>query len=215
MKLCSWPKSQTVAHILSTPGGRNSAYFHCTGSGFRFMGRCSKLSYLGVYFHSTPGGWNWAYFRSMGISFRDMGWMSKLQYLGTKLGHCKESSFVIDQSARSYTYSLFLPQELIFALWAAVSEIWADVDPGLPYLGMRLGQSARSCRYTLMLTQGVEIELIFCSTGSGFQGTGRFSKLPYIGYETWPLAKVPEAALGCDLIGGVGFGNFASHRVPC
>ncbi len=29
---------------------------------------------------------------------------------------------------------------------------------------------------------------------SGFQDTGRFSKLPSLGNEPWPLAKVPEVA---------------------
>ena len=48
--------------------------------------------------------------------------------------------------------------ELIFALWAAVSEIqnchiWA--------WNLAFGQSSRSCTYTLFLPQGGEIDLIF------------------------------------------------------
>ncbi len=39
----------------------------------------------------------------------------------------------------------------------------------------------RSCTYTPFLLQGVEFELIFCSTGSDFRDTGRFLKLPYLG----------------------------------
>ncbi len=34
----------------------------------------------------------------------------------------------------------------------------------------------------------------FHATGSGFRDTGRFSKLPIFGHETWPLAKVPDVA---------------------
>ena len=46
----SWQvdKVPKVAHILSTPGSRNWAYFHSMGSGFRDTGPFSKLPYLGM-----------------------------------------------------------------------------------------------------------------------------------------------------------------------
>ncbi len=82
---------------LSTPRGRNWAYFYSTDSGFRDIGWFSKLPYLGLKFGhwpkcqvlhiyplSTP---NSACFSSTGSSFRDTGWFSKLPYLGMKLGH--------------------------------------------------------------------------------------------------------------------------------
>ncbi len=46
--------------------------------------------------------------------------------------------------------------------------------------------------HTLFLPQGFEIALIFfCSTGSGFRATGRFSKLPYLGMKLghWPKCQ--------------------------
>ena len=101
MKLGHWPKCQKL-HIypLSTPGGRNWAYFCSTGSGFWDTGQFSKLPFLGmklgkwpkfqkfhIYPLSTPRGRNWAYFCSMGSGFWDTGQFSKLPYLGMKLGH--------------------------------------------------------------------------------------------------------------------------------
>ena len=50
-----------------------------------------------------------------------------------------------------------------------------------------IGKSSRSCTYTLFLTQGGTIELIW-STGSSFQHRGHFSNLPYLGmkFGQWP-----------------------------
>ncbi len=121
---------------LSTPGGRNWAYFRSTGSDFRDTGRFWKLPYLGMKpgickkgqkLHmdplSTPGGRNRAYFRSTGSGFQDTGRFLKLPYLGMKPG--------IWKSARSCMLTLFPPQgieiELIFTLWAAVSNILTDI----------------------------------------------------------------------------------------
>ncbi len=54
MKSRTWKKCRKL-HMdhLSTPGGRNWAYFCSTGSGFRDTGRFSKLPYLGM----KPGIW--------------------------------------------------------------------------------------------------------------------------------------------------------------
>ena len=81
--------------ILSTPGGRNWAYFGFTGSGFWDTGRFSKFPYLGmkpdhwpkcrklhIYPLSTPRGRNWAYFRSTGSGFRDMSRFFKIAIFG-------------------------------------------------------------------------------------------------------------------------------------
>ena len=78
-------------------------------------------------------------------------------------------NFTIRQSSRSCTYTLFLPMgvkiELIFALRAAVSKIWADfLNCNIHDIwawNLDIGQSARSCTYTLFLPQWGEIELIF------------------------------------------------------
>ena len=61
---------------------------------------------------------------------------------------------------------LFLPQgveiELIFALWAAFHEIQADFQTCHIWAwNLAIGQSSRSCTYTLFLPQGIKIELSF------------------------------------------------------
>ena len=70
------------------------------------------------YFLSNPRGWNRAYFCSTGSSFWDIG---RCFFFSIKLGHW--------QKFQSCTYTLFVPKgfkiELIFALWATVSEILA------------------------------------------------------------------------------------------
>ena len=83
MKLGHWPKCQKL-HIypLSTPGGRNWAYFCSTDSGFRDTGQVSKLPYLGMNLAigqsstsctytplSTPKGRNWAYFAQRAVVY--------------------------------------------------------------------------------------------------------------------------------------------------
>ncbi len=167
MILGHWPKFQKL-HIYTlflTQWGQNWAYFRSTGSGFRDMGRFSKLVYLGmkighqpkfqkldIHSLSTPGGWNWAYLRSTASAFRDRG-----DFLNF---HIWALNLVIRQSARSCTYTLFLHQgveiELLFALWAAVSEIWAHFQTCHIWAwNLAIGQSSRSCTYTFFLPQGV------------------------------------------------------------
>ncbi len=61
--------------------------------------------------------------------------------------------------------SLTTPRAQIWAYLRCMGSGFRDTDrySKLPYLGMNLaiGQSSRSCTYTLFLPQGVEIELIF------------------------------------------------------
>ena len=51
-----------------------------------------------------------------------------------------------------------------------------------------IGQSSRSCTYTLFLPQGVEIELIFALRAAVSE------TWPIFGHETWPSAEIPEVA---------------------
>ena len=127
----TWPlaKVPEVAHILS-PGveielifdlqatvQRYRPFFNIAIFGYEIWPLGAKFQKLYIYSLSTPGGRNRVYFRSTGSGFRDMGRLSKLPYLGMKLG----------QSSRSCTYTVFQTHgseiELIFALRAAVSEI--------------------------------------------------------------------------------------------
>ncbi len=142
---------------LSTRRGRNWAYFHSMDTGFQDMGQLSNLLYLGmklgkwpkfqklhIYSLSTSEGRNWAYFHSMGSGFQDTSGFSKLPYLGMKPGHWPKFQKL---------HIHFLPQgveiELIFTLWAAVSEIRVDFQTCYIWAwNLASGQSSRSCTYT-------------------------------------------------------------------
>ncbi len=83
--------------------------------------------------------------------------------------------------------------ELIFALQAAVSEIWADFQNcHIRAWNLASGQSARSCTYTLFLPLGGRNLAYFRSMGSGFRDMGRFLKLPYLGMTLghWPKLHI-------------------------
>ncbi len=90
-----------------------------------------------------------------------------------------------------HIYSLSTPGveiELIFALRATVTEIQANFRK-LPYLGMKLG-NWQVAHILYFYPRGVEIELIVCSTGSGFCEI----KSNFTNCHIWQLAKVPEVA---------------------
>ncbi len=91
---------------------------------------------------------------------------------------------------------LFLTQrvatELIFFLRALVSEIWVNFLTCYIWIwNLAVGQSARSCIYTLFLPQGVEIGVIFALRAVIFDIAPIF-KIAIFGHETWPLAKEPK-----------------------
>ncbi len=81
--------------------------------------------------------------------------------------------------------------ELIFALRAAVSEIWAHFQNCHIWAwNLAIAQSARSYTYTLSLSKR-ESWAYFRFTGNSFWDTGRFSKLPYLGMKLghWPKCQ--------------------------
>ncbi len=81
--------------------------------------------------------------------------------------------------------------ELIFTLWAAVSQIYADFQNCHIWAwNFVIGQNARSRIYTLSTPRG-QFWTYFRSTGSSFWDTGRFSKLPYLGMRLghWPKSQ--------------------------
>ena len=101
------------------------------------------------------------------------------------------------QSTRSCTYTLFLEIELIFALRAAVSEIARQFSK-LPYLGMKLGMWPTWPKFQKLhihpiSTQGSKLRL-FLLYGQRFPTYGPIFKTAIFGYQTCPLAKVPEVA---------------------
>ena len=55
MKLGKWPKFHKLhIYALSTPGGRNRAYFCSTGTGFRDTDQFLRLPYLGMKLGKWP-----------------------------------------------------------------------------------------------------------------------------------------------------------------
>ncbi len=152
-QLSHWQKLHI--HSLSTLKGLSWAYFSSMGRFLRY-GLSFKLAIFGyenchwprfqklhIYVLSTPRGRTWTYFRSTGSRFWDTGQFSNLPYLGMKLGHWRP---------RSCTYTPFLSQgieiELIFALRAAVSEIWANFQNCHIWAwNLGISQSSRSCTY--------------------------------------------------------------------
>ncbi len=68
--------------------------------------------------------------------------------------------------------------ELIFALQAAFSKIWANFQNSHIWAwNLASGQHSRSCTYTLFLPHGGQIERIFNLRAAVSWDTGQFSKL--------------------------------------
>ena len=158
-------------------------------------GHRPKFQKLHTYSLSTPdGGRNWAYFYSMSSGFQDMGRFQNC--------HIWAWILVIGQSSRrcTYVYTLFPPQgggkggggQNWVYFWSMGSSFrHTGRVSKLPYLGMKLGHwPSRSSTCAPFLPQGVEIKLIFTLRAA----VSEIFKTVIFGYETWPLAKVPEVA---------------------
>ncbi len=127
---------------------------------------------------------HWPKFRA------DTGPFSKLPYLGMKLCH--------SQKSRSCTYTLFLPQwveiELIFDLWAAVSEIRGDFK--IYIFGHETGPLTKDPEVAHILPfypSGLKLSL-FSLYGQAFPRYWPIFKIAIFGHGTWQLANVPEVA---------------------
>ncbi len=96
----------------------------------------------------------------------------------------------------SCTYILFLSQtveiELIFALWAAVSEIWADFQ-NLPIWAWSRVTSKSSRSWTILsfYPRGLKLSLILLY-GQRFLRYRLMSKLPYLGMKRDQNQKVQK-----------------------
>ena len=89
-----------------------------------------------------------------------------------------------------------IESKLIYVLWAAVSQIRGDFQSCHIWArNLAIGQSSRSCTYTLVLAQVSKFGLFSlheqrCSR----YGPTCIFKIAIFGHENWPLAKVPEVA---------------------
>ncbi len=158
------------------------------GSSLRDNGWFSKLPYLAmklghwskfqkwhIYSLSNPRTRNWAHSRSTGSRFRDTG---RFSYL--------------------HIYSLSTPRGWNWAHFLLYGQEFARYGPSfkIAIFGHETWQVAKVPEVAHVGSfyprgEGVEIEVIFNSTGSGFQDTGQFSKYHIFGHETWHVAKVP------------------------
>ncbi len=156
MKLI-WPlaNAREVPYSLSTPGGQIWAYFCSTHSDFKdiwadfqnltylSMQLCHWQKFQKLHIESLciSGAQNCAYFRSTNRGIWDTDRFLKIFIFRNK-------TWLLSKVRGVAHTLLFYPGggvgiELMFILWAAVSEIQADFQK-LPYLGMKLGHS-QSC----------------------------------------------------------------------
>ncbi len=188
-QLGQWTKLRKLhIYFISTSGVKNIVFFfHSMSSGFRDTDRFFKIAIFRhetwplevwevahiISFNPRGGGSNLSLFRSTGSSFWDTGPFLKLPYFSMKLGHWPKCQ-------QLHIYPLSNPggrNRACFSSTAVVSEILADFQNCHIWAwNLAIGQSSRSCTYSLFLPQGVENLACFNSTGSGFQDTGRFSK---------------------------------------
>ncbi len=117
--------------------------------------------------------------------------MCKFWVLATCQVSCP--NMAIGQNSRSCTCTLFLPHgmeiELIFALRAAVFEIWAYFQNCYIWAwNLEFEKSAGSCIWTSFYPRGSKLSL-FQLYGQWFPRYGPFFKIAIFGYETWNLKK--------------------------
>ncbi len=133
MKLGHWPKFQMLHIIsLSTSDVQNWAYFRSTDSSFRDTVRFSKMPYLGVkhvmqlalILSFYPRGSKLSLFWFYRLRFPRYRTIFKIAQFGHETWPLANS--------RSCTYTVLLLRgveiDLMFALWAGVSEILADLQ---------------------------------------------------------------------------------------
>ncbi len=133
-----------------------------------------KWSRCCTYTLSTPGGRHLAYFCSTGSGLRNTAWFSKLPYLGMKLSHWQKSSrnaHILYFYPRGTKLNLFSLYGQLFPSYFQNCHIWT--------WNLAIGKSSRIAH--ILSTPGGRNWAQFCFTGSGFQDTAQFSKLPYLG----------------------------------
>ncbi len=139
------------------------------GSGFQDTGSFSKLAYLGIKnlaIGQSSSSCTYALFLPQGVEIeqlifalraavyhclQDTAQFSKLAYLGMKLGHwpkCQKLHMTLSFYRKGSKLSLFL------LYW---QRFWGK---GQFSLALAIGQSSRSCTYSLSLPQRVKFELI-------------------------------------------------------
>ncbi len=113
----------------------------------------------------------------------------RCKFIYIHLFHCMIKTQNDLEHLKGQRFPPFLPQlgeiDFIFALWAAVSEICDDFQ-NCHIWGMKLCHWTKFQKLHIycLSTPGGRNRAYFCSVGSGFRDTGRFSKLPYLGMKT-------------------------------
>ena len=93
---------------------------------------------------------------------------------------------------QSACYEVGLP--ILFALWAAVSQIWAVLKIAIyGHENWLLAKVPEVAHMLPFYPSGSNLS-IFSLNGQAFLRYGPFFKIAIVGHETWPLAKVPEVS---------------------
>ncbi len=123
------------------------------------LGHLPKFQKLHIYSISNPRGRNWAYFHSMSSSVSE-------RRANFQNCHIWAWNLSIAKCQMLHIYPVSTPGGQNWPYFRSTGSGFRDMGQffKLPYLGMELGdysQSARSCTCTLVVPQGVEIQLIF------------------------------------------------------
>ncbi len=157
----------------------------------------AKVSEVAHTLSFYPRGQYWAYFYSTGSGLWDTGrFLQNCHIWAWNLATAQSSRIEVVHTICFYPRGVKI--EPIFPLRAEVFEIWADFQ-NCHIQAWNLWPKLRKLHIYYISAPGGWIWAYFCSEGSGFRDTGRFSKLPYLGMklgnlgnEIWKLAKIPE-----------------------
>ena len=117
----------------------------------------SRIVNLQPQFTCKPGGPNEAYFRSTESAFRDSEPMSK----STIFGHETWPMAKVPEVAPTLSFYRKRSEMSLFSLYGQRFLRFLNLQYRISPRNVGIGKSSRSCTYTLVLPERVEIELIF------------------------------------------------------
>ncbi len=149
----------------------------------------AKVSEVAHTLSFYPRGQYWAYFYSTGSGLWDTGrFLQNCHIWAWNLATAQSSRIEVVHTICFYPRGVKI--EPIFPLRAEVFEIWADFQ-NCHIQAWNLWPKLRKLHIYYISAPGGWIWAYFCSEGSGFRDTGRFSKLPYLGMKLghWPKCQ--------------------------